>query len=101
MKNGTLLALALAIFLYAPTLGGRQVASPASLEQTRFSMEQGISRPVSLPDEVFELLKKDKNALEDSVACTEKGGGRDVFEASWFTASEVHLGKPNEIDLLS
>jgi hypothetical protein len=44
MKNGALLALASAIFLDVPTLGGRQVAPPASLEQTRFSIKQGISR---------------------------------------------------------
>jgi hypothetical protein len=73
---------------------------PDRTEQMSFSVEEGFEKPVSLPNEVLQLLKKDTITLEASVGCTERGGGPDVLQASWFKASEIHLGTPGEIDLL-
>jgi len=69
-------------------------------EQTSFSIESGIKKPVPLPSEFLELLKKDENALAASVGCSNEGGGPGILQASWFLASQIHLAAADEIDLV-
>jgi len=68
-------------------------------EQRHFSMEQEIvpvRRPVNVPPEVLEILRRDELA-------TRSGDARrppSEIPATWFVGSEIHLNGPNEIDLV-
>jgi hypothetical protein len=72
--------------------------SAHSSEQTHFSAEDlNVERPVSIPDSVLAILKKDE-------------GVRDILESegipsakiplSWFSASTIHLDGREEKDLV-
>jgi hypothetical protein len=100
MGSKVFLAVVLAIAITGAVGEAQQHQESQVTEQTAFSIETGILRPVPLPDEVLQLLRKDEIALESSVGCTDKGGGPDVLQAAWFVASEVHLAKQDEIDLV-
>lgn len=68
-------------------------------EQTSFDADPSvqIARPVPLPDSVLQILAKDSEVA----ACRKEnpippGASLD----SWFMASEIHLGGPDEADLV-
>ncbi len=68
-------------------------------EQTSFDADSPgqITRPVPLPDSVLQILTQDSEV----VACRKENPippGTSL--ASWFVASEIHLGGPDEADLV-
>jgi hypothetical protein len=67
-------------------------------EQLQFSAEdENVRQPVRIPDDAWSMLKKDANVLE---VLTNQKLPVDQLPTPWFTASEVHLGGPNERDLV-
>ncbi|HLJ86504.1 MAG TPA: hypothetical protein VKZ53_06755 [Candidatus Angelobacter sp.] len=67
-------------------------------EQLHFSAEAAsVTRPTSIPQDVLAILRKDdgvRGALND------EGIQAEQIPASWFSASAIHLGNPNRIDLV-
>jgi hypothetical protein len=67
-------------------------------EQTAFSAEdEGVRKPVPVPKDILSLLAQDefvRNAMEYS------GSPMKTPPQKWFSASVVHLGSPNENDLI-
>ena len=103
MGSKAILAVILAIALTRIAGEAQERKKFELTEQTNFSIEtsiEKIEKPVPLPSGVLQLLKKDEDALESSVGCTDEGGGPDALQASWFVASEVHLGRQDEKDLV-
>lgn len=68
---------------------GRAQAKAQPHEQTRFSSEEeAVSHPVSVPNRVVQLLK-------------EAGAGKpEGLRTAWLQASEIHLGRRREADLI-
>jgi len=68
------------------------------LEQTEFSAEDAsVHNPIEIPRAVMTILGKDHwvhNALENESIPSEK------LPPSWFSASTIHLGSANELDLV-
>ncbi len=68
-------------------------------EQTSFDADPSsqITRPVPLPDSVLQILAQDSEV----VACRKENPiASESSLASWFVASEIHLGRPDETDLI-
>jgi hypothetical protein len=67
-------------------------------EQVQFSAEdETVKHPISVPEEAWSILKRDPSVLE---VLTDRNLTIDQLPASWFTASEVHLGGPDEGDVV-
>ena len=79
----------------AGTASGK--AAQAS-EQRHFSAEEdGVKKPVPIPKAVLATLKRDEhicNVLEYENISAEK------IPASWFSASAIHLNRPDQLDLV-
>ena len=54
-------------------------------QQTKFSAEDPIQRPVDVPIDVLKLLRND----ERNQTCLIKGQLKEDMPASWFVASEI------------
>lgn len=65
-------------------------------EQTLFIAGIAIQRPVVPPDSVLQILRRNLQALTTSQATPIA----EPFAADWFSASEIHLGSPDEADLI-
>jgi len=67
-------------------------------EQRHFSAEEtGVKKPVPIPEAVLAILRKDEQVravLEDENIPSEK------IPLSWFSASAVHLSRPEQMDLV-
>ena len=81
------------------SLGASAVWGGTSKEQTVFEAApyQRIRHPVHLPQDVLQLLAKD-NHVSDCMK--DNPIPRSGSLANWFTASEIHLSKPTEDDLV-
>jgi hypothetical protein len=67
-------------------------------EQTDFSAEaDGADHPVPVPDDVLKQLEKDDFVLP---AMKDADPPVQLPPSSWFSASNVHLAKPEELDLV-
>jgi hypothetical protein len=90
--------IVLLIYLSVCSQGSAQGKHPSPPEQRQFSAEdEGVKRPVAIPDDVLTILSKDefiRDVLED-----EKPPAGKLPQA-WFSASAIHLGGPDEIDLV-
>ena len=78
----------------------REGASRLRPEQTEFSMEQElvpVTRPTNLSDAALQALGRD--SAVSSCLGVEKSS-RDLPPASWFIASEIHLARADETDLI-
>jgi hypothetical protein len=74
---------------------GAQMRS-ALREQTTFSGDEPLQRPVALPTPVLKMLldtEKGKQALEAE-------NPDESAPSKWFHATEVHLAQPGQIDLV-
>ena len=82
-------------FAAVPAMG-QKVPQPS--EQLQFSAEdEGVKRPVKIPEEVLAILRKDKlvhNVLEDQELTAEK------LPSAWFSAAECRLGSSRQKDLI-
>lgn len=91
-------AVALLIYLSVCGQGSTQIKQPLPSEQMQFSAEdEGVKRPVAIPDDVLAILSKDefiRDVLEDEKPAVGK------LPQAWFSASAIHLGGPNETDLV-
>jgi hypothetical protein len=76
----------------------QQAKKRPSQEQTRFGLEQPVSKPVPIPDAILSILDTDSEVLTSR--CVEEGRPTRKISASWFEASQIHLDGPEEIDLL-
>jgi hypothetical protein len=65
-------------------------------EQTSFGAEEKIERPVALPADVLQALRRD----EQSQACLAEGQSARDISASWFIASEINLNNDRLPDLI-
>lgn len=80
----------------------RGVGKTSQEEQSSFPTDEIpgeplLRRPVTIPDAVSEILKRDdgvKSCLENNPLPA------DEPLSTWFIASEIHLGVPNEADLV-
>jgi hypothetical protein len=98
MRRIRLAAIALLIYLTVYGQGSTQSKLPVPSEQQQFSAEdKGVQRPVSIPDDVLAILAKDK-FVQRTVEYERPIDGK--LPASWFSASAIHLGGPDEIDLV-
>jgi hypothetical protein len=90
------LAIALSFGQSRPATAHQTKARPA--EQTQFSAEhEAVKRPVPVPKEVWAILKQDQQTLD---ACDISAAQVDTPPAECFCASKIHLGGPNETDLI-
>jgi hypothetical protein len=71
---------------------------PPPREQSVFSSEDdGVQRPVSLPEGVAQVLRNDTHVL---AALNADKISPDQLPTGWFSASEIHLNGPDEVDLI-
>lgn len=68
-------------------------------EQTSFDADSSsqITHPVRLPASVLQILAQDSEVAACRKENTIPSG---VSPASWFVASEIHLGGPDEVDMV-
>jgi hypothetical protein len=66
-------------------------------EQTSFGMEDKIERPVTIPEEVLDQLKRDHYVQE---RCRAKLPSVERIPPSWFAASGIHLHDQTVSDLV-
>jgi hypothetical protein len=67
-------------------------------EQSVFSMEDdSVLKPVPVPEGILQNLKETDR---DVKLCLEKYDLEGPPPSSWFEASQIHLGDPNEIDFV-
>jgi hypothetical protein len=92
--KGTVASLVcVALSMLAPN-----IANAASGEQHVFSVEdETVTSPASIPSEVIPLLAQDS---EVKAAVVDEHIATDAVPTSWFLATEIHLGKPSEKDLI-
>ena len=92
------LAIVLLIVLSVCGQGSAQDKQPVRSEQRHFSAEDpGVKKPVAIPDDVLAILSKDefiRDVLEDEKTLAGK------LPQTWFSASAIHLGGPDKIDLV-
>jgi hypothetical protein len=67
-------------------------------EQTRFGLEEAVTRPASIPDGVLSILEDDSEVRASR--CVVKDQTADKISASWFEASKIHLDGPKEVNRL-
>jgi hypothetical protein len=67
-------------------------------DQTRFGLEEPIVHPVSIPDPVLDLIRKDSEFL--SAECESAAQSREKIPANWYEAALVHLSDPKERDFV-
>lgn len=65
-------------------------------QQTIFGVEESVTRPVDLPEDVLKILREDKRNRES----LEKGQSISDIPASWFAASEINLNEDKLPDLI-
>ena len=71
---------------------------PVASEQTVFSAEDsGVKRPVSIPEDVMAILRKDEGVLP---VLDYENVRPENLPASWFSAAEVHLTLSSTPDLV-
>ena len=88
----------------SPQLGSNPAAAapapsqsePRSREQSKFGVEEEIERPVSLPEDVLEVLRRDERNRQS----LSQGQSPNDIPASWFVASEVRLKDDDLRDLI-
>lgn len=74
---------------------GQNIPNP---EQTRFSAEDlTVQYPIDLPKQALALLSRDTRVCD---ALDAQGISPAHLPLSWFSATEVHLDGPNEVDLV-
>ena len=77
---------------------GQTAVKDKSPEETVFSVEQDfapVEKPVTLPPEALPALAKEKGVA----SCLESNEMlANQLPTSWFVASRIHLGGPNETD---
>ena len=66
------------------------------VEQTIFGVEEEIERPVSIPEDVLQLLRQDQR----NQRYLAQGQSLQDIPASWFIASQVHLHDGDSQDLI-
>src|SRR5262249_15402688 len=67
-------------------------------EQTDFSAEDaGMKAPVSIPADVISMLCSEGDVLN---ILESENISKENLPAAWFTASSIHLGPRNEVDLV-
>jgi hypothetical protein len=74
------------------------VAESQAVEQSEFSAEDTAARkPVALPEDVLSILKKDKTVQS---VLLDQNIQPENLPGSWFSASAIHLSRPNATDLV-
>lgn len=97
MKTG-LVASVLIVGIVLTGSSGAPAQRHAQTEQRHFSAEdEGVQRPVSIPQSVLDILVKDDGVRE---VMENEDPPRKTAPESWFSASEIHLAGPNEKDLI-
>lgn len=91
--------LALSLCLTATTgILSAQANHGVPREQTEFSAESaGVDRPVTIPDDVLKQLARDDFVLP---AATDTDPPVQTPPSTWFSASIVHLTRPEKQDLV-
>jgi hypothetical protein len=75
-----------------------QTNRSTSVEQTHFSAEdEAVKHPVIIPGDVLALLRQD-GMVKDELEARQIPAG--ALPAPWFSASSIHLGGPQEKDLV-
>ena len=96
--NSMKLELVIALLMLATSISAAQSASLNDhvREQTNFGAEGDFDKPVPLPIEALQLLRKSKDADDSVQECAEQEGiPASQIPASWFVASEIRLsGRP-------
>jgi hypothetical protein len=107
MRSRQLFWCLILTMLVADSIGGalaRNSKNDQKTEQTVFdaepdSGEMHVKRPVEIPDSALEVLRD--TLSRGTVNCLKsRGTTPEQVPASWFLASAVHLGGPNEVDLI-
>lgn len=100
MKEKERLVPLLLIGVFFTCSQARQDAKKQHHEQTEFSMEREIlpiEKPVTLSEDALRALRKDPAVS----SCLESENlPNDRLPVSWFVASEIHLTRPNQPDLI-
>ena len=99
-KRRACLTLVLALAVCGAAGQSQQDEKTRQREQLDFSMETEIvpvEKPVTLPEAALRLLEKEA----DVSSCMENANvSPGQLSSSWFVGSEIHLGGPDEIDLI-
>lgn len=97
MKGQFYLLIAGAALTWCSVLVHSQTQKSAR-EQTTFSVEDiGVKHPVQIPDEVLAILRND-NLVQRGLQSA--GIQLENLPTSWFSASEITLGRSGEKDLI-
>lgn len=92
------ISLLIDIFLIASAAPSQSRPDSAFAEQTIFSAEDyTVKRPVPLSNQLVSILLKDPDVQE---VLSNEGLPISSLPKSWFLVSEVHLGGPDERDLV-
>jgi hypothetical protein len=95
-KRGKLVLLIASMFVNAAE--GQQTKKVVSHEQSSFGIENEVERPVTVPEDVLQLLRSDPLVLR--MGCLKENRPPERIQASWFAASQIHLDGANETDLV-
>jgi hypothetical protein len=99
MRKNCLAALILTPGFLTTISESQQTKLPPPHEQVRFGLEEPVIRTVPVPNAVLGILKTD--SVVSTSGCVDQGqSSPDKISASWFEASEIHLSRPSEVDLL-
>ena len=100
MKIARAFLLVLSAMLFPVHGESQETPRTAAGEQSGFSVELNIDpvrKPVTLSSEALRVLATDKHI---SSCLDSQSLPREKLPANWFAASLIHLGGPNEIDLI-
>lgn len=86
------------IGLLATTAKSNQAKKNLPQEQTKFGLEETVTRPVSIPQAVLSVLGDDAEVRASR--CVVNDQTADKISAAWFEASQIHLDGPKEVDLI-
>jgi len=96
--NSTRIVAVLLAFLVTCNPGTTLGKAAQPSEQRHFSAEEdGVKKPIPIPEAVLATLKQDEHicsVLEYENISAEK------IPASWFSASAIHLNRPDQLDLV-
>lgn len=97
-RENWLMVLALPIAMPQVVREAWSAGASGAWEQSKFSAEAyTFKRPVRVPSDALQLLRNDGHVLSSLKTENLKG---DQLPIEWFTASEIHLDGPHEVDLL-
>lgn len=91
-----LLVVALIVELLPILAHAQQQRRIKPREQSQFGVEEKITHPVSVPEDVLQILRRD----EHNQNCLATNASPDKIPASWFVASKIHLNNDNLSDLV-